>query len=151
MRGIEYPVFLGGDTIELLAYPVETSIAEKLQAMVSLGEANSRMKDFYDVWICASHLDFEIGKLLKAVEATFKNRETDIPTDDFEVLTIGFAERHLVQWNAFVKKMGEGSLANRFSEVIEDLRRFAIPIFSYTVLGEKIGEQWVAGKGWPAD
>jgi predicted nucleotidyltransferase component of viral defense system len=106
-RMIEYPVFLGGDTIELLAYPVETSIAEKLQAMVTLGETNSRMKDFYDVWICASHLDFEREKLLKAVEATFKNRETDIPTDDFEVLTPGYAERHLMQWNAFVKKMGE--------------------------------------------
>jgi predicted nucleotidyltransferase component of viral defense system len=49
-RMIQYPVFFGGDTIELLAYPVETSIAEKLQAMVALGEANSRMKDFYDVW-----------------------------------------------------------------------------------------------------
>jgi hypothetical protein len=44
-RMIQYPVFLGGDTIELLAYPVETSIAEKLQAMVALGDANSRMKD----------------------------------------------------------------------------------------------------------
>jgi hypothetical protein len=72
-RMIEYPTFLGGDTIELLAYPVETSIAEKLQAMVALGESNSRMKDFYDVWICSNHLDFEQSKLLKAVEATFKN------------------------------------------------------------------------------
>ena len=147
-RMIEYPAFLGGDTIELLAYPVETSIAEKLQAMVSLGEVNSRMKDFYDVWICASHLDFESGKLLKALEATFKNRETDIPTDDFEVLTIGFAERHLVQWNAFVKKMGEGTLANRFPEVIQDLRKFAVPMFRCIVLGEQIGTQWRTGKGW---
>ncbi len=80
-RMIEYPVLLGGD-------------------------ANSRMKDFYDVWICASHLNFETGRLLQAVEATFANRETDIPTDEFEVLTAGFAERHLVQWNVFVKKMG---------------------------------------------
>jgi hypothetical protein len=46
---IQYPVFLGGDMIELLAYPVESAIAEKLQAMVALGNANSRMKDFYDV------------------------------------------------------------------------------------------------------
>ena len=52
-RMIEYPVFLGSDTIKLLAYPVESAIAEKLQAMVALGTANSRMKDFYDVWIAA--------------------------------------------------------------------------------------------------
>jgi hypothetical protein len=150
-RMIEYPVFLGGDTIALLAYPVETSIAEKLQAMVALGEANSRMKDFYDVWICASHLDFETGKLFKSVQATFANRETDIPTDDFQVLTTGFAERHVVQWNAFVKKIGEGTLANRFGEVIEDLRKFAIPMFRCIALREKIGKQWRAGRGWLAD
>jgi len=150
-RMIEYPVFLGGDTIELLAYPVETSIAEKLQAMVALGEANSRMKDFYDVWVCASHLDFEREKLLKAVEATFKNRETVIPTDDFEVLTAGFAERHLMQWNAFVKKIGGGTLVNRFDEVVEDLRNFAVPMFRCVALREKIGKQWRAGKGWLAE
>jgi predicted nucleotidyltransferase component of viral defense system len=52
------PVFLDSDTIQLLVYPVESAIAEKLQAMVALGNANSRMKDFYDVWIYSKHLDF---------------------------------------------------------------------------------------------
>ena len=78
-RMIEYPVFLGGDTIELLAYPVESAIAEKLQAMVALGNANSRMKDFYDVWICSTHLDLNGKTLLKAIDATFKNRQTPVP------------------------------------------------------------------------
>jgi hypothetical protein len=73
-RMIEYPVFLGSDTIKLLAYPVESAIAEKLQAMVALGTANSRMKDFYDVWICPNHLDFNTDILIKAVDATFRNR-----------------------------------------------------------------------------
>ncbi|MEA3181597.1 MAG: hypothetical protein QOI59_5120, partial [Gammaproteobacteria bacterium] len=77
-RMIEYPVFLGSDTIKLLAYPVESAIAEKLQAMVALGTANSRMKDFYDVWICSNHLDFNTDTLLKAVDATFKNRKTPV-------------------------------------------------------------------------
>jgi hypothetical protein len=78
-RMIEYPAFLGGETIHLLAYPVESAIAEKLQAMVALGEANSRMKDFYDVWICSRHLDFDADTLLTAVSATFNNRETPPP------------------------------------------------------------------------
>jgi predicted nucleotidyltransferase component of viral defense system len=68
-RMIEYPAFLDSDTIQLLAYPVESAIAEKLQAMVALGSANSRMKDFYDVWICSNHLDFNTETLLKAVGA----------------------------------------------------------------------------------
>ena len=95
-RMIEYPVFLGGDAISLLAYPIESSIAEKLQAMVALGNANSRMKDFYDVWICSNHLDFDADTLLKAIEATFKNRETPVPPEDVEALTTAFAEGHRV-------------------------------------------------------
>jgi hypothetical protein len=65
---IESPVFLDGDAIKLLAYPVESTIAEKLQAMVALGRANSRMKDFYDMWICSSHLDFNGDTLRAAIE-----------------------------------------------------------------------------------
>lgn len=72
--------------------------------MVVLGDANNRSKDFYDVWICSSHLDFNSDTRLKAINATFKNRETGMPADEFEVLTPDFAECHLVQWNAFVKK-----------------------------------------------
>jgi hypothetical protein len=52
-----------------------------------------------------------------------------VPTDEFDVPTPDFAERHLVQWNAFVKKTGEGKLAIGFGEVIEDLEHFAIPMF----------------------
>ena len=86
-RMIEYPVLLDGDTIQLLAYPVESAIAEKLQAMVALGNANSRMKDFYDVWIYSNHLDFNTDTLLKAIDATFKNRRTPVPAEEFEALT----------------------------------------------------------------
>lgn len=71
-RVLEYPVLLDSDTIQLRAYPIESALAEKLQAMVALGSANSRMKDFYDVWICSNHLDFDTDTLLDAIGATFK-------------------------------------------------------------------------------
>jgi predicted nucleotidyltransferase component of viral defense system len=147
-RIIEYPAFLGGETIELLAYPLETSIAEKLQAMVALGNANSRMKDFYDVWVCSTHLDFNGDTLLKAVDATFRNRETTVPADEFEVLTPDFAERHLVQWNAFAKKIGEVELANRFAEVLENIKTFVVPMLRSVASGERIAQHWRAGRGW---
>ena len=111
-RMIEYPVLLDSDTIRLLAYPVESAIAEKLQAMVALGNANSRMKDFYDVWIYSNHLDFNTDTLLKAIDATFKNRETPVPAKEFEALSRRFAEQHRVQWNAFVKKIGQHDLTD---------------------------------------
>ncbi|HEY7886812.1 MAG TPA: nucleotidyl transferase AbiEii/AbiGii toxin family protein [Steroidobacteraceae bacterium] len=145
---IEYPVFLGGDTIQLLAYPVESAVAEKLQAMVALGSANSRMKDFYDVWICWKHLDFNAGTLLKAISATFKNRETSVPAQEFEALTATFAGTHRVQWNAFVRKMGEDELIDGFGKIIEDIKTFAMPAFRSLASGEKLAQQWKAGNGW---
>lgn len=147
-RVIEYPVFLGGDTIQLLAYPVESAVAEKLQAMVALGSANSRMKDFYDVWICSKHLDFDTDRLLKAISATFKNRETPIPAQEFEALTGTFAAAHRVQWNAFVRKMGEEELIDRFGKIIEDIKTFAMPAFRSLASGDKIAQQWRTGNGW---
>ncbi len=149
-RMIEYPVFLGGDTIQLLAYPVESAIAEKLQAMVALGNANSRMKDFYDVWICFNHLDFNAGVLLKAIDATFKNRETPVPAGEFEALTTAFVEGHRIQWNAFVKKMGEDELTDAFNRVVDELTIFVMPVLSSLARGEKLTQQWKAGKGWVA-
>jgi hypothetical protein len=129
---IEYPLFLGGDTISLLAYPIESSIAEKLQAMVALGNANSRMKDFYDVWICSKHLDFNADALVKAIDATFKNRETRLPADDIEALTSAFVEEHRVQW------------------IVDDVKIFAMPVLHSLAGGERLTKHWKAGQGWVA-
>jgi len=147
-RMIEYPVFLGSDTIKLLAYPVESAIAEKLQAMVALGTANSRMKDFYDVWICSNHLDFNTDTLLKAVDATFKNRKTPVAAEEFETLMTNLVGAHRVHWNAFVKKMGDDQLIDAFGKVLQDLKIFAMPVFRSLARGEKLTQQWKAGKGW---
>lgn len=147
-RMIEYPAFLGGETIHLLAYPIESAIAEKLQAMVALGEANSRMKDFYDVWICSRHLDFDADTLLTAVGATFNNRETPLPAEEFEALTTAFAERHRIQWNAFVKKVGEPELVDAFGRVVADLKIFAMAVFRSLTSGKKLTQRWRAGTGW---
>jgi predicted nucleotidyltransferase component of viral defense system len=127
-RMIEYPSFLNSETIHLLAYPIESAIAEKIQAMVALGSANSRMKDFYDVWMCSQHLEFPGDPLLKAIQATFRHRETVVPAEEFEALTSDFVEKHRAQWNAFVKKIGEPSLVDEFGRIVADLRAFAVPL-----------------------
>ena len=127
-RMIEYPALLDSDTIKLLAYPIETAIAEKLEAMVSLGNANSRMKDFYDVWICSQHLDLDTGALRKAIVATFDNRGTPLPVADVEALSQNFIDDHQPQWNAFVRKIGEDGLRDKFREIVADLKLFAMPL-----------------------
>jgi predicted nucleotidyltransferase component of viral defense system len=149
-RMIEFPVLLAGDTVHLLAYPIESSIAEKLQAMVALGNANSRMKDFYDVWICSKHLDFNADSLLKAIDATFKNRETPIPTEGIDAFTATFVEEHRAQWNAFVRKIGEKELVDALDRVVEDIQSFAGPALRSLASGETLKRQWKIGRGWVA-
>ncbi len=147
-RVVAYPALLSEDAIQLLAYPIESSIAEKLQAMVSLGSANSRMKDFYDVWTCLTHLQFESDVLLQAVDATFRNRRTPFPAAGFDAISPRFAEQHRTQWNAFVRKIGEDTLQNRFADVIDDIGRFAMPLFQTLVGGGAISTRWSATRGW---
>jgi Nucleotidyl transferase AbiEii toxin, Type IV TA system len=149
-RMIEYPVLLGNDSIELLAYPVETAIAEKLQAMIALAITNSRMKDFYDVWICLAHLDFNAKTLLDAITATFENRQTPIPAEAPQAFSAEFVRTHRVQWSAFVKKIGEEHVTDAFGKVIEDLSTFAMPAFGGLASGTKLTRQWKAESGWVA-
>lgn len=101
-----YPTMLGFPAPLLRAYPRETVVAEKFQAMVVLGIANSRMKDFYDVWILARQFEFNGTLLGAAVRATFERRQTSIPTVTPLALTPDFASDHskVTQWNAFLKK-----------------------------------------------
>jgi predicted nucleotidyltransferase component of viral defense system len=136
-RMIEYPTLLDGDTIRLLAYPIESAIAEKLHAMVSLGSANRRMKDFYDVWMCSRHLEFSADTLLKAIRATFQNRDTAVPADEVEALTSDFAEEHRLQWNAFARKIGEEALKDEFGRIVEDIRLFVMPLLRALATGER--------------
>src|SRR6185436_6475834 len=88
-------------------YPPETIVAEKLHAMVKLGIANSRMKDFFDVYVLASVCEFERELLSKAVSRTFKRRQTAIPDDAFALSEDFYDDRQKqMQWRAFLRKTG---------------------------------------------
>lgn len=97
-----YPPLLNLPAPRLLGYPRECVIAEKFQSMVFLGTLNSRMKDFYDIWILARQFDYEGPKLTRAVKATFLHRATEIESSPV-ALTPGFAETQSARigWTAF--------------------------------------------------
>ena len=80
LEEIEFPVLLDSAAPRLRAYPRETVIAEKFQAMVHLGRANSRVKDFYDVWVLSPAYEFDEARLARAIAATFERRRTEIPS-----------------------------------------------------------------------
>jgi predicted nucleotidyltransferase component of viral defense system len=124
---VDYPSMLDLPAPRLRAYARETVIAEKFQAMVALGRANSRMKDFYDIWILSRAFAFDDDRLPRAIAATFARRETPIPDELPDALSPSFAgdAQKQQQWRAFVEDvaLNPGKLAT----VIEDLAAFLMP------------------------
>lgn len=124
---IDLPVLLDFPAPHLRAYARETVIAEKFQAMVMLGRANSRMKDFYDIWLLSRTTEFKGEGLPRAIAATFARRKTEIPTELPDALTAAFAEdaTKVQQWNSFVADVAfqPGALA----DVVKALATFLMP------------------------
>ena len=112
----ELPVLLDQPAPRLRVYPPEAVIAEKFQAMVMLGRASSRMKDFYDIWVLATLGDVDAEHLAGAIRATFDRRGTAIPEALPDALTQGFFDdaQKQQQWAAFVASvaMQPGALAD---------------------------------------
>lgn len=144
-----YPVILG-DMVEphLRVYPRYSVVAEKLEALISLGMLNSRMKDYYDLWILAGHSDFDGTVLSKAIQATFERRRTAVPNGVPIGLTNEFTQDVLKerQWQAFLRKnaLDQTPLA----AVVDDLRHFLLPVLSAIASGNSHDQPWWAGIGW---
>ena len=103
---MEYPTLLDFPKPRLLVYPREAVIAEKFQAMTMLGIANSRMKDFYDIWVLSRKFGFQGKALGEAIKATFARRETPLPTESPLALTQEFCDDQgkQAQWRAFINR-----------------------------------------------
>jgi hypothetical protein len=104
---VVYPTLLDDfQAPTLRVYPVYTVVAEKYQAMVMLGQANSRMKDFFDLAVIARRTELDGATLAAAIAATFARRRTALPMERPLALTRQFSEDHakLRQWQAFLNK-----------------------------------------------
>lgn len=124
---VNLPVLLDLPQPRLRVYARETVIAEKFQAMVMLGLANSRMKDFYDVWILSRSYAFDDDRLPRAIAATFERRGTAIPSEAPLALTQAFAfdSGKQRQWAAFVRDLAIDIPA--LETVVTDLAEFLMP------------------------
>ena len=146
---VEFPPLLDFPAPHLRAYPRETVVAEKLEALVHLGMANSRMKDFYDLAILARDFDFDGPLLLQAIRATFERRKTPIPTATPVALTAAFAEDSTKesQWTGFVRKSGVRDAAN-LAETIAAVRAFVeAPLTAAAEATSTLGK-WRSGERW---
>ena len=138
----EYPVLIGKERIKLLAYSWESVIAEKFEAIVKLGELNSRMKDFYDIYFLQQQKDFSGKDLKAAIQQTFINRETEIE-DGREIFSESFIknEKKQVQWKAFLKKNAL-YVTESFKDVMICIRKFLSPIVNAIIHGEQFQVFW---------
>lgn len=127
------------------AYPPETVIAEKLQAIVSLGMINSRMKDFYDLWFMASSMEFDFALLRQAVTNTFVRRKTAFPEATPTGFTEQFAEQKQKLWKGFLKKNQIGDAPDSLIQVLHLLNEFLDPIMRST---GNLRSHWSPQSGW---
>jgi predicted nucleotidyltransferase component of viral defense system len=145
---VSYPSLLDFPSVELQIYTRESAIAEKFEAMVKLGELNSRMRDFYDIWEFSRSFEFSGIVLTEAIDATFNNRETQIPEMPI-CLTFNFYESKEKQklWNTFLKKTRLSKISE-FSQVCIDIREFLLPVVTALRNGIKIEGHWEPKDKW---
>ena len=126
---MDYPALLDFPSLELQGYTPETMIAEKLDAMVKLGLANSRMKDFYDIWTIVHQFQIKPKKIAPVIRQVFQNRETivrEIP----KVFSEAFynTPKTLERWDYFLKGIRHDPMS--FEKIIFEIRDFFLPILT---------------------
>ncbi len=146
---VDYPAILDFPPPRLKVYSRQSVVAEKLEAMVSLGEGNSRMKDFADLWFVARNFDFDGGSLAKAISSTFVRRQTSIQAQPI-ALRPDFAriETMQIRWKAFFRRSSPGDVPADLAEVVDGIAGFLLPILSHLVGGQPLPRRWKAPGPW---
>lgn len=147
---ITYPSLLDLPQPRLRAYPPETVVAEKLQALVAFGLLNSRMKDFFDLWAISGLFAFQGAVLSKAIRATFQRRATPIPADPPAALTAAFADDpgKQAQWQAFLRRTAMTLQPPVLPDLINAVAEFVLPPMQTVASDATFELDWQAGGPW---
>lgn len=147
---ISYPVLLDDGSPRVLAYSPETVIAEKAEAMVTLGIRNSRMKDFFDLHYLASHFAFDGSSLAEALKRTFQRRETSFPAQTPIALTAEFWDdaSRATQLKAFARRARLGMDQVRPVDILPLLLTFLVPLLEALAAGRTFDSTWETGGPW---
>ena len=143
------PTLLDLPTPRLRGYSRESTIAEKFEAMVKLGILNSRMKDFFDIWLMLRQFDFEGPILAEAISKTFSTRGTNIQSEPIPQ-TNSFAEDagKAAQWRGFIRKSRLRNVPQNFAEVVTTIADFLKPIAEQLAGGGVFKAIWNAPGPW---
>ena len=135
----------GFDAPEILTYSLESTVAEKLDAILQRFELTSRMKDFYDIYYLSRTFDFEGDKLKTALQKTLQNRGTPYGEDSFaRVLALADDKDMNVKWRHFLRTIGSPEL--NFQMVTDALGTFLQPIWIAMISGDTMAQHWRASE-----
>lgn len=139
----DFPTLLDFPAPRVLAYPTYTVVAEKFEAIVSLGTRNTRMKDFHDLWFLSRRFDFDGDTLHRAIAATFARRNTALNGEllPFTAAYVGDAERQ-TQWRGFLARNGLEGPPREFRLLMVELRNFITPALAPNT------RKWSPKIGW---
>ncbi len=127
-------------------YSVETTVAEKLDAILSLMEFSSRMKDYYDIYYIANKFDFNGEVLAEALRKTFANRQHHFTIEQFEqVMSFGDDAAMQKKWKAFVRKIN--TRTDDYSTILKTINDFLKKPFTAAVGDKEFTKKWSATNG----
>ena len=146
---VDYPTLLPFPAPQLRGYTRESAVAEKFEAMTKLGLLNSRLKDFFDIWLLARRFDFDGATLTKAVRRTFENRATKIDPKPI-ALTDSFSSdaAKQTQWRSFLRRSRLEGAPAELNEVVDSNARFLLPVSEGLARGEDFKQTWHAPGPW---
>lgn len=146
---LAYPGKLDMPSPELLVYSMESMIAEKLETIARLGLLNSRIKDFYNIWLLSGRHSFEGEILQRAIEETFSNRGTELTGSVIRTID-DLSKSAMTQeaWQSFRNKKRLELAPNEFSSIAENIIDFVGPVVTATESGNAFNSKWGANGPW---
>jgi len=145
---IEYPAMLEFPAPVLMAYPKETVVAEKLEALTVLGMLNSRLKDYYDLALLARLYPFDGNLLVEAISATFRHRGTPVEENPVGLSAEYSADPpRAVQWRAFVRRSRLGA-EWELAKIVDQVRSFASAPLAAIADDRSFDVKWKPGGPW---
>jgi predicted nucleotidyltransferase component of viral defense system len=145
---VEYPALLDFPAPVLQAYPRETVIAEKLEALTKLGLLNSRMKDYYDLALLSRMYSFEGENLVAAILATFRHRGTKIEAEPIGLTDAFYADpARAIQWRAFIRRSRFTEQSGDLERLAAEIRQFLLPVLA-AATEKAFKARWQPGGPW---
>ncbi len=140
-QNMKYPTILDMENLEMLVYSIESVVAEKFEAMIKLAMFNSRMKDFYDIYMLSESFDFDGRILYEAIFETFQKRGTPYEQAP-DVFSIGFhsIDGKEKQWSAFMKRTAKYVIP--FEQVLDRIKSFLFPIYTAMLQEKEFLGKW---------